>query len=167
LDEIPPGYVAVGRVLGASGVRGDLKIEPLAPPSVLRAGRPVSIDGRNYQIERAGHSGRFLRLKLATVDTREDAQGLRGAYLQAREGDLDPLPEGENYRFQLIGVTVRSPDGRELGRVVDVQSAPENDTYVVKGPHGEVLVPAVDDVVHDVDLTKGVITVEIIPGLLP
>jgi len=48
-----------------------------------------------------------------------------------------------------------------------VISAPENDVYVVSGPFGEVLIPAIDDVVRDVNITAGVILVEIIPGLLP
>jgi 16S rRNA processing protein RimM len=167
LDDIPPGYVAVGRVLGAWGVRGDLKIQPLAPQSALGTGHSLFIVGREHIIERSDHSGRFVRLKIAGIDTREEAQLLRGAYLQAREKDLEPLPEGEYYRFQLVGLTVRGLDGTELGRVVDVLSTPENDVYVVKGSHGEVLIPAVDDVVRGIDLSKGVISVEIIPGLLP
>jgi len=166
LDEIPPGYVAVGRVLGAWGVRGELKIEPLAPESVLATGHTVSIAGRDYTIERSDRSGRFVRLKIAGVDAREEAQLLRGTYLQVPEGDLKPLPEGEYYRFALVGLAVRSLDGRELGHVVDVLSTPENDVYVVKGPGGEVLIPAVDDVVREIDLRTG-ITIEIVPGLLP
>ena len=167
MDEILAGYVAVGRVLNAWGIRGELKIEPLAPESVLGAGHSVSIAGRDYAIEFSGRSGRFVRLKITGVDTRQDAQQLRGAYLQAPEEDLKPLPEGEYYRFQLIGLAARSVDGRELGRVVEVLSTPENDVYVVKGPDGEVLIPAVDDVVQDIDLTDGTISIEIIPGLLP
>jgi 16S rRNA processing protein RimM len=167
LDEILAGYVAVGRVIGAWGVRGELKIELLAPESVLGTGHTVLIAGRDYTIERSNRSGRFVRLKITGVDTREEAQLLRGTYLQAPEGDLKPLPEGEYYRFQLVGLVARSLDGRELGRVVDVLSTPENEVYVVKGPDGEVLIPAVDDVVQEIDLTKGTISVEIIPGLLP
>jgi 16S rRNA processing protein RimM len=167
LDDIAHGYVAVGRVLGAWGVRGELKIEPLAPASALSAGRTVSIAGRSYEIARSDRSGRFTRLKLAGMDGREEAQLLRGAYVQALEADLKPLPEGEYYRFQLIGLTVRSLDGRELGNVVDVLSAPENDVYVVKSPQGEILIPAVDDVVRDINLPNGIITIEVIPGLLP
>jgi len=167
LDEIRPGYVAVGRVIGARGPRGELKIDPLAPESALAAGHNVTIAGRDYTIEHSSPGERPMRLKISGVDTREEALLLRGAYLQALERTLKPLPDGEYYRFQLIGLAVRSLDGRDLGRVVDVLSTPENDVYVVSGPDGEVLLPAVEDVVRDVDLTKGVITVEIIPGLLP
>ena len=154
-------------MLRAHGVYGELIVEPLAPPESLSAGTRVTISGREYEIAGARSEGRFLRVKLAAVDTREKAQALRGEYLQAREVDLPALPEGEYYRFQLVGLAVRSFDGRELGRVTDVLSAPENDIYVVSGPSGEVLIPAVDDVVHDVNLSGGVITVEIVPGLLP
>jgi 16S rRNA processing protein RimM len=167
LDPISPGYVAVGRTLRAHGVYGELIVEPLAPHESLSAGTLVTISGREYEIANARSEGRFLRVELAGVDTREKAQMLRGAYLQVREVDLAALPEGEYYRFQLIGLAVRSTDGRELGRVTDVLSAPENDIYVVSGPSGEVLIPAVDDVVHDIDLAGGAITVEIMPGLLP
>ena len=118
-------------------------------------------------VAQARSGGSFLHAKLASVDTREQAQAFRSAYLQVREGDLAALPEGEYYRFQLIGLVVRSVDGRDLGRVTDVLSAPENDIYVVSGPSGEVLVPGVDEVVQDVDLSGGRITIEIIPGLLP
>jgi len=167
LDEIAPGYVAVGRVLSARGVRGEVLVEPLAPQESLSAGTPVTISGHEYEIAGARSHGRFLRIKLAGVDTREKAQALRGTYLQVRETDLAALPEGEYYRFQLIGLAVHSVEGRDLGRVTDVLSAPENDIYVVSGPSGEVLIPAVDDVVQDINLPAGYITIEIIPGLLP
>jgi 16S rRNA processing protein RimM len=125
------------------------------------------ISGGKYEIAHARRGGRFVHVTLFGVDTREQAQALRGAYLQVREGDLDALPEGEYYRFQLIGLAVRSVDGRDLGRVTDVLSAHENDIYVVSSPSGEVLIPAVDDVVQNIDLSAGLVTIEIIPGLLP
>lgn len=159
--------MAVARVLATRGVHGELKAEPLAPPAALAPGRTVTAAATEYEIERISRSGRFVYLKLCGIDTREQTQALRGAYLQAPERDLAALPEGEYYRFQLIGLSVRSEDGRDLGHVTDVMSTRENDVYVVSGPFGEVLIPAVDDVVRDVDLNAGVILVEIIPGLLP
>jgi 16S rRNA processing protein RimM len=167
LDEIAPGYVAIGRILRAHGVNGDLVVEPMAPASSLIAGTQVTITSVEYEITQSLPDGRFVRMKLAGVETREQAQALRGAYLQVREGDLAALPEGEYYRFQLIGLAVHSVDGREIGRVTGVLSAPENDIYVVSGPSGEVLIPAVNDVVQEINLPSGLITIEIIPGLLP
>src|SRR5205809_7439229 len=98
------------------------------------------ISGGEYEIAQARRGGRFLHVKLASVDTREQAQAFRGVYLQVREGDLAALPEGEYYRFQLIGLVVRSVDGRDLGRVTDVLAAPENVISVVSGLLGGVQV---------------------------
>jgi 16S rRNA processing protein RimM len=167
LDDIAPGFVAVARVLGAWGVHGEIKIEPLAPESVLAPGRTVRAGRQDHTIEESRGTGGPLLLKLSGVDTREAARALHGKYLAAPERTLEPLTEGEYYRFQLLGLAVRSIDGAELGRVADVFSTPHNDVYVVDGPHGEVLLPAVDDVIRSVNLTEGVITVDIIPGLLP
>jgi 16S rRNA processing protein RimM len=162
-----PGFVAVGRVLGAHGVRGDLKVEPLAPAKQLARGRAVRLAGREATIERARGHGRGLLLKLSGIDDRETAAALRDEYLQVPEASLDALPEGEYYRFQLIGLRVVSAEGRDLGRIQEVLATPENDVYVVQGPAGEVLVPAIEDIVQAVDLESGVVTVEVVPGLLP
>jgi 16S rRNA processing protein RimM len=167
LDEVHPGYVAVARVLGAWGARGAMKVDLLGPAKVLAHGRTVSIAGHAHEIQDFGRTGRFFHVTLSGVDDRETARSLRDKFLQVRESELDPLPPGQYYRFQLIGLSVRGNDGDHLGSVTDVLATPENDVYVVKGPYGEVLIPALDDVVQQVDLDRGVITVEIVPGLLP
>jgi 16S rRNA processing protein RimM len=167
LDKVAPGYVAVARVLGAWGVRGALKVEPLAPKSVLAKGRILLVANHEREIKEAQTSGKFLRLKLAGIDGREDAFALRDKLLLVAESDLEPLPDGQFYRFQLIGLRVVGASNEDLGRVTDVLQAPENDVYVVQGDGGEVLIPALDDVVQKIDLDRGQITIEIIPGLLP
>jgi 16S rRNA processing protein RimM len=164
--EIPEGFVAVARVLGAWGVRGEVSVEPMAASGVLVAGREVTVGGQETRIERVGRSGAKVRLKLADVRDREAAAALRGEWVLAREESLPPLPEGEYYRFQLLGLRVVTSDGREPGVIEDVFSTPENDVYVVRGESGEVLVPAVEDVVLDIDLARGVMTIEAIPGLV-
>jgi 16S rRNA processing protein RimM len=167
LEEITPGQVAVARVLGAWGPRGAIKVEPLAPPKVLSRGRKLRADGQTFEIRDVQRSGRLLRLKLAGIDDREVAGRLRDKFLQIPEAELEPLPPGEFYRFQLLGLMVQSNAGQDLGPITDVLTAPENDVYVVHGAYGEVLIPAVDDVVLAIDLDARVVTVEIVPGLLP
>jgi 16S rRNA processing protein RimM len=167
LEEVDPDFVTVARVLGAWGVRGAVKVEPLAPKQVLSDGRTVYVAGQPLRIKDGQRSGRFVRLTLDGVESREAAAALRNSALQVPESDLDPLPEGQFYRFQLLGLRVIGAGGEELGRVTDVFSAPENDVYVVQGDRGEVLIPAIDDVVQEIDLKAGEITIEIIPGLLP
>jgi len=167
MDEIARGHVAVGRVLGAWGLRGDLMVEPLAPAENLSPGRTVWLQGKPISIERRRTRGRFVYLKLEGIDDRQAATALRDSYLQVPEGELGPLEEGQYYRFQLLGMQVRATDGRDLGRVTGVLSTADSDVFVVNGPAGEVLLPAVDDIVQDVDLSARRITVEIVPGLLP
>ncbi|MCH8814140.1 MAG: 16S rRNA processing protein RimM [Chloroflexi bacterium] len=166
-DEIPEGYVAIGRVIGAHGLRGDLKIEPLAPESCLQPDVRVLIGDSQHAIERFQHSANRVILKLSGIDGRQRAQSLRGSYLQVREETLEPLPEGQYYRFQIIGLNVRSTDGRGLGRIVSVIATGANDAYEVEGPIGAFLIPATAEVVTDIDLASRTMTIDPLPGLLP
>lgn len=154
-------------MLGAHGVRGDLKIEPLAPESCFRKGARVLLAGSEHKIGHVRSGGRVTLVKLTGIDDRETARGLRDQYLQVPEDSLEPLPEGEYYRFQLIGLAVHTADGRELGTLVDVMGTGAADVYTVKGPLGEVLLPATAEVITEIDLTAGTMTVDPLPGLLP
>lgn len=165
-EEIPDGFVAVARVLGAWGVHGDVSVEVMATAGVLVSGREVTVRGTATTIERVGRAGGKVRLKLAGIDQREDAALLNGQWVLAAQSDLPVLPEGEFYRYQMLGLRVVSSEGRELGTIEDVFSTPENDVYVVRGEGGEVLIPAVEDVVAEIDLEARVVTVEVIPGLV-
>ncbi len=165
MNEPPPGYVAIARILSAWGVRGDVNIEPLASRKVLSAGREVKVAGHDSRIERVRGTARLF-LKLDVVNDRESADALRGQYVLVRETDLEPLPEGEFYRFQLIGLRVVTTEGRDLGEVTDLISARENDVFVVTGPAGENLIPLIEDVVQEIDLKAGNVIIEAVPGLL-
>jgi 16S rRNA processing protein RimM len=149
-------------------VRGRLKVHPLAdPPDPLSEGRTVTVAGRSHTIESAHRSGKLYDIKISGVDDRSAAEDLRDQYLQVPESELPPLEEDRYYRFQLLGLSVRSTTGDDLGRIADVMSLPANDVFVVHGPSGEVLVPGIADVVKNVDLDTGVMTIEVVPGLLP
>jgi len=124
LDEIAPGYVAIARILGAWGPRGAVKVEPLAPPSVLSRGRMLRAAGQPHEIQDVQRSGRLLHVKLTGIEDREAAGRLRNTFLQVLEAELDPLPSGQYYRFQLLGLMVRSSDGQDLGPITDVLTAP-------------------------------------------
>ncbi len=176
MPDVAPGHVAVGRVVSAWGARGDLKVEPLAglpppqahgPPDPLAPGRSVSLGGQTRIVQHSRRRGQLLYVKLSGIDDREAALALRGQYLQVPQSDLEPLGQGQYYRFQLVGLSVRSTEGESLGRVVRVLTTPSNDVFVVDGPLGEVLIPAIEDIVKEIDLQAGAMTVEVVPGLLP
>lgn len=168
MEEVPPGYVAIGRVGAPWGVRGAVKVVPLADSRELFApGQGVTVAGQRRVIASARWQKGLVYLRLSGTDDRESAEALRGRLLAVAESELEPLPEGHYYRFQLIGLAVISTDGEELGRLTDVLSTGANDVYVVRGDRGEVLLPATDEVVREIDLEAGRMLVEALPGLLP
>jgi 16S rRNA processing protein RimM len=154
-------------VLSAFGVRGDFKIEPLAPDQILAAGRAVCIGQEQYAIERSRRRAGFLYLKLAGINDREHALKERGRYLQAPESSLGPPGEDTFYHYQLIGLRVVTTSGEELGEITDIITTGANEVFVARGKRGELLIPAIEDVVRQVDVEDGRLLIEPIPGLLP
>lgn len=160
----PPGPVLrVGRVIGAHGVRGEVRVEPLTDfPDRFRPGAQVEVDGRLMTISAVSGGGAQLLLRFQEVADREQAAGLRDAYITVPLAQARALPEGRFYHFQLVGLRVRDRQGRELGTVLEVLSYPANDVLRVGGGiRGEVLVPMVKAVVVSVDLGAGVIEIDL------
>ena len=160
-------FIAVGRVVAPQGVRGEIKVEVMTDfPDRFSPQGVIYIKGQAVTIERSRwHRGRLI-LKLDTIDNVEDAEGLRGFYLEVPQSQLHPLPQGEYYQFQLLCLEVRTRSGEVLGRIARILSTGSNDVYVVPSQHAELLIPATEDVVKSVDLERGHIVIETIPGLL-
>jgi 16S rRNA processing protein RimM len=167
MEQVPPGYVAVGRVSTSWGVRGVVKVIPLVDSRErLAPGRRVTVTGQHRTIESSRWQKGLAYLKLSGIDDREAAFTLRQRLLTVPESELDPLDEGHYYRFQLVGLAVETTAGAALGRVTDVLTTGANDVYVVQGERGEILVPATDDIVKEIDLERGRMVIEEVPGLL-
>src|SRR5690606_18859891 len=95
----------------------------------------------------------FLILKFQGYDTPEAAAELRNNLVYVRADSLPPLPEGEYYHHQLVGLRVVAEDGQELGVLTEVLETGANDVYVVTDENGkEVLLPAIREVILGVDL---------------
>ena len=77
-----------------------------------------------------------------------------------------PLPEGQYYHHQIIGLQVRTTRGELLGKVTDVLTGRSNDNYVVESAEGEILIPAIEDVIQSIDLAKRTVIIEPMEGLL-
>ena len=86
--------------------------------------------------------------------------------LLSTHNQAQPLPEDHYYHFQLVGLEVRTTGGEYLGIISEVLSGQSNDTYVVHGTDGELLIPAIEDVIKLVDLAQGYMKIEPIAGLL-
>ncbi len=81
----------------------------------------------------------------------------------------EPLPPGSYYHSQIIGLRVETTRGEALGSITEIISSPNtevNDVYVAKGVKGEVLIPAIADVVKRIDTKNGVMVIEPLKGML-
>lgn len=160
-------FYAVGLVAGPLGLRGELKVEVLTDfPQRLKPGALVFLAGAPYRIERSRASGQRVILKLSGIETRDQAEALRGLYLEVPESALTPLPEGQFYQHQIIGLEVRTTGGMALGHVAEILRTGSNDVYVARREGKELLIPAIADVVKEIDVAAGRMTIVAIPGLL-
>jgi 16S rRNA processing protein RimM len=157
-----PGHIAVGSIAAPWGLRGDLKVQPLTDfPERFQRGAALWVRGRRHEVQRSRWSRGLVYLGLSGIDSRNAAEELRGALLEVPENDLKPLPEGQYYRFQVVGLEVRTPEGSSLGRVAEILSTASNDIYVVRGGPRELLIPAIEDVVLEVDVQGGRLVVDL------
>lgn len=166
----PPRWVAVGRITRAHGVRGEVAVLPLSQvTSRLEPGSVLVLEqdpARTLTVVAARpHRGRVL-VRFDGLQDRDAAAVLRGAYLFV-EGTASPqLPHGEFWAHRIVGCDVGTESGRVLGTVREIVHAPANDLWVAVTPEGrETFLPALANVVLDVDVDRRLITVRDVPGL--
>ncbi len=156
--------VRVGFVRKPVGLAGDLRTDSLTDDaSRFRPGSVLVAGGREYTVASAKVAGDDVTLRLEGVDSLDAADRLRGQYLEVPAARVRSLEPGNYYHWQLVGLRVTDLDGTELGVLSDVLEYPANDIYVVEGAAGEILVPALESVVREVDLSAGRMLVALPP----
>jgi 16S rRNA processing protein RimM len=160
--------VVVGVVTGVHGLRGDVSVQNRSdnPDRWSAGGIVMREDGAALTIGSSRRHGRKLLVKFDGIADRSAAEGLRGAILVVPESWLPELAEGEWWAHQLEGCEVRTASGRVLGIVKEVIPNPANDLWVAVDDEGiETLVPALADLLIDVDVEARTILVRDVPGL--
>jgi 16S rRNA processing protein RimM len=166
-----PGFVLVGILRRPHGLRGEaqVSIETDFPERLKKGTRLFLGDERQpvtIRSSRTANDG--LLIAFEEYPDRNSIEHIRNAPMFSRIEDSPALPEGKYYRYQLVGLTVVSDEGKELGRVTQILDTSANDIYVVQPEAGgEILLPSISDVIKSVDLEKKQITVHLLPGLLP
>ncbi len=159
--------IVVGKVLAPWGLRGDMRVEPQTGNAKrFEIGSEILLQGEPRRIERSRRQGGVIILKLVGIERPEDIEPLRGEWLEIPAESVPVLAEDWYYHFQLIGLHVRTEDGRDLGTLAEILETGANDVYVVRGTGKEYLIPAVAEVVQTVDLGAGHLIVRELPGLL-
>ena len=175
-SSIEPERVTLGQVIGAHGLRGELRVRLFdetdnnlrAMSSVWLAreeGDPKAVEAR----VRAVGSGRRgeARLALQGVDGREAAEALRGRFVQAGVEQLGPLAAGEYYQYQLVGCRVEDVEGHVLGVVSGVwETGAPVVLIVLDAAQREILIPAASEILREVDVAARRIVVDAPDGLI-
>ena len=129
------------------------------PGAVLLAG------DAKYTIRAVRTHKKALLVALEGINTRNQAEALRGKLFEVPEGDLPRLDEDQYFRFDIVGISVVDENGTSLGKVEEVLETGANDVYIVRDEESELLIPAIDSVVKEIDTGAQRMVVELIPGL--
>jgi 16S rRNA processing protein RimM len=160
--------LAVGRVVRPHGVRGELLVDTLTDfPEHLSEVDTVYLGDTAEPHPLAAarqHRGQLI-LRLGDCADRDCAEHYRNQTVQIQAEAAAPLPPGRYYHHQLIGSQVVADDGEALGELVDILETGANDVYVVATADGELLLPAIDTVILNIDVEARRITAHLIEGL--
>lgn len=168
VPDTPDDAVVVGRIIRSHGLDGSLRIQSLSDnPTRFQAGNTLTIAGQTRTVASCRHlpDGHAL-LRLEGLNDPYAARRLSGEWLIAPTDSEPQLPEGEYYHYQLVGLTVITDQGENLGTIQEVLETGSNDVYVVTSDSGEeVLLPAIEQVVKEIDLASGKMLVHLLDGL--
>ena len=166
------GHFVLGRIVKVRGLRGEVKVLAAAfEEALFRRLKGVYVrsggeEPRYVELERLRLRPPFLLLKFKEVGSVEEAEQLVGKEVLIPREEAPALPEGSYYYADILGLKVVSEEGEELGEVAEIWPTPAHDVYVVRGRRGEWLLPAVRQVIAEVDLERGRIVVKLMEGLI-
>ena len=166
-----PEKITIGKIVNTHGCRGWLRVLPLTdfPERFRQMDRVLVVLNntvREYVIEQVRPYKHFILIKFQTVSDLNAAAALKGALLQVDRQRLVKLPAGAYYIFDLIGMKVYTVEQEYLGEIKDVLQTGANDVYVVEGGQDRpLLIPALKQVVREIDLEKRQMRVALPTGL--
>jgi 16S rRNA processing protein RimM len=165
-----PVYLTVGFIRRPHGTRGELIMDIHTEfPERLCAGTKVFLgeDHQPMKLASTRAHGNAMLVSFCGLDLPEKVGYLRNTWVYVTAVDRPPLPGGKVYQHQILGMRVITDDGQELGHLADILETGANNIYLVETlDKKEILLPAIPDVVLDINLQKGEIKVHLIEGLI-
>lgn len=163
----------IGKIVGTHGLRGDLRVRlHSADPEIMRIAEHVILhlpSGEELTakpVRRSVHKGQVL-LRLQDYESINLVEHMVGGLVMLPEDMLPELAEDEFYWAQLEGLQVIDRQRGSIGKLQQMFTTAAHDTYVVKGEHGEVLIPAVAQFILEIDLQGKIMRVDLPEGLIP
>lgn len=167
-------FLIIGRIVRPFGMRGEVKLIPITDHIDRFLGINAVYLNRTGSYEKIDvESARVVKnavlLKFPHVASRDDAELLRNSIVYIDREHAAPIDDESHYYYDILGCTVKTTQGDTIGKVFDIQNAGSCDVYCVRPenlPDGELLIPAVRDIVKMIDTRKKEIRIEVIDGLL-
>lgn len=165
-------YFEIGQIVNTSGLKGVIKVKPFTDDitkfnNLKTIYISIKKELKEFKIEQVRFSKNMVFLKLEGIDTIEEAENYRNLYLKVKRDKDEELEEGSYYIVDIIGCKVLTDEQKELGKVDDVFSTGSNDVYVVKDEVGkQILLPAIKEVIKNIDIENKTITVHLLEGLV-
>lgn len=161
-------YLEVGKITNVHGLMGEVRVQPWADsPDFLCQFKTLYVDKTHWpvQVERARVHKNMVILKLNGVTDVNGALAMRNAVLYIDRDDAN-LPKGSFFLADIYGLEVRDAETDEvLGKVADILTPPANNVYVVRGGKWEIMIPAVDQFVKEINVDEGYMKVALIEGM--
>jgi len=164
-------YFEIGQIVNTSGLKGVVKINPFTDNvTKFESLKKIFIEKNKelieYEIQEVRYSKNQVLIKFKGIDSIEDAEKFRNCYIKIARKDEEELPEDTYYIVDLIGLEVYLEDSTYIGIVVDVFPTGSNDVYVVKREgNTDLLLPAIKDVIKEIDIHSKKMIVNLIEGL--
>ena len=172
-----PNYLILGKIVRPHGIRGELRMKIMTDyperlvnelKTVYIGTNPNQSDAEAYTIKSARFHKDFMLLTLDDIADRNEAERFRNQLVMIDIEHAVPLEDGEVYLYELIGLTVKTDDGKTLGTIKDVIETGANDVYVIRSrEYGELLIPIHDETLLKIDTEAEIVTVKLPDGLLP
>lgn len=163
-------YLAIGFLRRPHGISGEVIMDLHTDfPERIKPGRKVYV-GEKYETLTIGAvrpHGNGMLVRLRGFDSPEAAGRFRNQWMYVKTTEVPALPEGQVYKHQLVGLTVTADTGETLGVLDEIIETGANDVYVVKKESGgEILLPAIPEVILETDMNDRVMKVHLIDGLV-
>jgi len=165
-----PEYLVIGYLRRPHGIRGEMLMDVHTDfPERIKPGVDLFVGESHQQMtlasNRPHHKGMLVRFR--GIKNPEDAGLYRNTWVYVTTASRPKLPDGEYYHHQLIGLTVMDEENTLLGTLVDIIETGANEVYVVRNDSGrELLLPAIPDVIQDIQLADGRMRVRLLDGLI-
>ena len=166
-------FIAIGRVSKPHGVKGEIRIEyfNLEEPHVFSHYQTIFLQGDEkslhpYRLLTVRPHKKFILAQLEGIQSRAEAEQLRGKVVLIDPAELPPLKEDEYYWQDILGMRVVSENGEDVGTIKEIIPTGSNDVYVVEKGAQEILIPATQDVIISIDIEARTMIIHPLEGLL-